>query len=281
MNYFRSFLSILSLCATAIASASPGLTLEAVAERSSLWPFYISVVDDVDSIPASARKFPGVLIRIEDDKALIDFGRDGVHAVDIAATNLLEASVRIQNGETEADLANFTRYTTNIFFGKNSNDAYAPIPVDTLATTERYLIVYANARLLEEGAFFDTIDALLKESDAAGNTSVVLGLEPNFYKTAASMRIDWMMVQPHSSIAYRDALMHQPGEGVTIALIDAYGKVLRREVFSYDDLLDRALMDDFRDTMVSLSENTSVKLPQFQAEGRNDTSPFIGTVPYE
>lgn len=269
MNKVQLILVTLTLCASATVASS--LTVKEVAERSSLWPFYISVVEEIPSIPAAARKFPGVLLRIEDDQALIDFGRDGVHRVDLAATDILEASARLQSGEVDPDLANFTRYTTNIFFAKNVNDVFAPIPVDKFADTERYLMIYAPARIVEDEPLFEAIDTLLAASDATGNASVVLGLGPGFYKAAASKRIDWTMVQPHSSIAYREALRHEPEVDLTIVLIDAYGKVLYRKVLTYATLLDRARMDALCEQIVHLSEATAVRLPQFR--------PFDDTVP--
>ena len=261
MNTLKLICVSLTLCAS--ASVTSALTLEEVAARSSLWPFNISVVEEIPSIPAAARKFPGVLLRIEDGQALIDYGRDGVHRVDLAATDILEASARLQSGEVDPDLANFTRYTTNIFFAKNSNDAYAPIPVDKFANTERYLVVYAPARIVQEEPIFEAIDKLLTASDAAGNASVVLGLGPGFYKAAASKRIDWTMVQPHSSIAYSEALRHEPEADVTIVLIDAYGKILNRVVLDYSSLLDHSRMDEMRAQMVRISEATAVHLPHF------------------
>lgn len=218
------------------SDAESPVTLQELLDDSELWSFNVRV--DPDKVAPALRRaasFPAVLLRIEEGKALVDFGRDGVHPISIEDTDLLENAGRIKRGEAELDLPNFTRYTTNIFFRLNENDQYRPYPVDQYASNPLYLLVYGDPRLVEEPALFEAVDTLFAKTKEKGGMGVVIPTSHSFYGPAMAKRIEWVMPFPHSRIAYVDALHHYPKQdAITLVLVDAYGKILRRSIFAYE-----------------------------------------------
>jgi len=79
--------------------SAPAVTESNLLESEKFWPYRVAITKR----DLSSRLEPGnegVLIRVEDgDRARIDFGRDGVHTVPVAITNLVAESNRVRLGE--------------------------------------------------------------------------------------------------------------------------------------------------------------------------------------
>jgi hypothetical protein len=86
----------------------------------------------------------GVLIRIEaSGLARVDFGRDGLYAVPVAETDLLERANRIRLGEAQKDAPNFV-----LAIGPRLLDSASPelqpFSLQEVAGYERFLCVFAD-----------------------------------------------------------------------------------------------------------------------------------------
>jgi hypothetical protein len=89
-------------------------------ERERYWPYHVTLTKPFVPLPAGSR---GVLIRVESvDVARIDFGRDGLHQVPVASTDLVAHANGIRRGELVKKAPNFVL-------------AIAPRLVDTSAST--------------------------------------------------------------------------------------------------------------------------------------------------
>lgn len=234
-------LIILSLSANSSevqpARSVDSVSLEEFLDDSELWSFHVKV--DPERIAPELRmaaSFPAILLRVEGGKALVDFGRDGVHQIPIEHTNLLEAAVRIKSGEAELDLPNFTRYTTNIFIRRNDKGNYRPYAIDLYASTPHYMIVYGDARLVEDEAIYEGVERLFETVVSKGGLGLTMPTSHSFYAPAMAKGVDWMMPFAHSRIAFVDALYHHPDkEALTLVYVDAYGRVIERAVYAYEN----------------------------------------------
>jgi hypothetical protein len=114
-------LALFAAAPTATASAdAAAVTAQNLLEHERFWPYHVVLTK-----PAGALKpgTIGVLIRLEtNETARIDFGRDGLHEVLVAATDLVERANRVRRGELHKKAPNFVL-------------AVAPRLVDTSSAT--------------------------------------------------------------------------------------------------------------------------------------------------
>jgi hypothetical protein len=85
---------------------------ENLATSDAYWPLHVTLArpwSPPDGSPALPAGVPGVLIRVEPagGVARIDFGRDGVHVVPIAETDLVQEANRVRAGAWERIAPNF------------------------------------------------------------------------------------------------------------------------------------------------------------------------------
>src|SRR5688572_14890800 len=74
-------------------------------ESERFWPYQVALTGAWQGVPAGSI---GVLIRVEASQAArIDFGRDGLHEVPVAATDLVDRAERIRRGELDKTAPNF------------------------------------------------------------------------------------------------------------------------------------------------------------------------------
>lgn len=123
-----------------------------VTERNLLaserfWPYQVALArpwQPPGRTEPLAPGIPGVLIRVEDSgRARIDFGRDGLHEVPVADTDLLENANRIRRGELDKLAPNFV-----LDLGPRLADAVAdvlrPFSVRAVAEHGAFLCVFAD-----------------------------------------------------------------------------------------------------------------------------------------
>jgi hypothetical protein len=86
----------------------------------------------------------GVLIRVEaSGAARIDFGRDGLHEVPIAKTDLVERANRIRTGELAKLAPNFL-LAIGPRLVDSAGDALRPLPYASVAEQRGFLCVFAD-----------------------------------------------------------------------------------------------------------------------------------------
>ena len=86
----------------------------------------------------------GVLIRVEaSGVARIDFGRDGLHEVPVAKTDLVERANRIRTGEAEKLAPNFL-LAIGPRLVDSAADALRPLPYAAVAEQRGFLCVFAD-----------------------------------------------------------------------------------------------------------------------------------------
>jgi hypothetical protein len=106
----RPFALTLALALPALARAEQPITADTLGANAGAWPYQVELVA---SFQAPGRAQPlsagtsGVLIRVEDaTRARIDFGRDGLYDVPVAATDLVARANAVRRGTLPKEAPN-------------------------------------------------------------------------------------------------------------------------------------------------------------------------------
>lgn len=216
------------------------------------WPYQVGLVKPWQP-PGRPQPLPvgatGVLIRVEDGGRLarVDFGRDGLYELPVAATDLVERANRVRRGELDKMAPNYVL-------------AIGPRLVDTAADPPRtfpfadvneyrvFLGVFADPR----AADFETLaKALAPFQERAGLLTILFpqGERPDPETWERLRAIGWPVpfVQDHLSDPYTRTLLAEGADGPALQLVSAEGRVLfagaaKPEVApALREALDRAL----------------------------------------
>ncbi len=102
---FRVLLLALVLPPASLRADDAVVTEQNLLASERFWPYHVALTQPFESLPSGTR---GVLIRLETaGVARIDFGRDGLFEVPVAATDLVAAANRVRRGETHKQAPNF------------------------------------------------------------------------------------------------------------------------------------------------------------------------------
>jgi hypothetical protein len=154
----RSRVLLVSLCLALLAATpgSPAVTAANLLEHERFWPYHVAVTTPVGKLKPGTI---GVLIRVEaNETARVDFGRDGLHELPVAATDLVEHANRVRRGELQKKAPNFVL-------------AIAPRLVDTSSATP---VQYSFERARRQRGFL----AVFADPTAADFQALAKALEP-------------------------------------------------------------------------------------------------------
>jgi hypothetical protein len=111
------------------------------------WPYYVALTRAWQPSGRTLTLAPetsGVLIRVEPSgMARVDFGRDGLHEVPVAATDLVSSANRIRQGELEKSAPNFVLAIGPRLLDPAS-DALRPFDFAAVAENTGFLCVFAD-----------------------------------------------------------------------------------------------------------------------------------------
>jgi hypothetical protein len=205
------------------------VTAEDLLARERFWPYQVELVEAW--APAGSAALPagstGVLVRVEPSgRARIDFGRDGLHEVPAALTDLAWRAERVRRGELEKTAPNFV-----LAIGPRLLDAGAPalrpFAWERALEGRRFLAVFADPAAEE---LRDLAEALAPLREQPGVLTILF---PQGEHADARVRerlrsLGWPVpfVYDHLSEPYTRSLL---GEGVrppAVVLQTAEGRVI-------------------------------------------------------
>ncbi len=217
---------ILSLLLLPLAIQASSLS-EKIFERSEYWPFRVTWNSE-GSIDTG---FPGILIRLEDNEtALLDYGRDGIHRVPVAQTNIVALADEILSGDRDKELPNFIAYTANMFVRYTAPAEVPGIAPEIMAKSSKLLLIYCNDETLLNDAVVKGLQNMSDKSTAQGILPLFIPTNFAFYNQLTEVNLAPInMMTPHMAIGSLRMLGHDPDleGGVTAVLIDPEGKVLQ------------------------------------------------------
>lgn len=258
VSFSRVFgLGVIMLMGSAVISAATTEAgpsdNESIAEQSEFWPPYLALkeaVHDDGRVYKSGLK--GVLIRVENDsKALIDFGRKGLLAVEIERTDFRERAEEIRSGEMDKEYPNWTMMVGRGFF-EVRNGTLQPVPLSALVDFESFLFVYLAGQEEMEGfaTYARQLDSRVEALEEAKCFPVVLHTQPKdgndgIRKLLEEVGLELPFMRAHLTRAYAMSMQHAPEFFPHGVLTDAEGKTLVTQAAeeSGADFLDRVFQE--------------------------------------
>lgn len=194
------------------------------------WPYHVGLPGPWQP-PGAAALLPagtsGVLIRVEEAGfARIDFGRDGLHRVPVAATDLVERANRVRRGELDKMAPNYA-----LAIGSKLVDAAADppraFPFRDALVQRAFLSVFADPR----GEGFEALAAALEPLRSRAGLLTVLfphGERPGPEVWERLRAIGWPVpfVQDQLAGAYTRSLLPDGAAPPALLLQSPEGRVL-------------------------------------------------------
>lgn len=253
----KTLLSLTLLLTCLIGRANDPL-FDDVWKDSANWPTRVRLLDSSSLSTEPFARFTGMLVRIEGDVALVDFGRDGRQRVPVIETDIPVNAAKIATGELAKSAPNFI--DSNI--GKlvrPRGDTFVRERPEKLFEYDFFLLAYLNPDFVASDGFAEAADSISERMHEFGGEWLVISRETRAIAELKTMgRSDLMMV-PHFALANWYAFEHNPAEdGATFVLIDANGKLLGRWLLQRPDDADGldALGDGMRDLISSVARES-------------------------
>lgn len=188
------------------------------------WPYQTALTKPWQSLPAGAL---GVLIRIESGgRARIDFGRDGLAAVPVSATDLVARANAIRRGETKKDAPNFLYAIAPRLLDSTREDTHA-FPFDDAATHTLFLSVFADPWRREFAGLVASLEPLRARADLL-TILFPQSRRPDSQVGGQLRAMKWTppFVYAHLSEPYTETLLDDARALPAVLLTTADGRVL-------------------------------------------------------
>jgi hypothetical protein len=220
-------------------AADPGaapVTAENVLQRERFWPYQVALVrawEPGDGRRALPSGTAGVLVRVEPGgRARIDFGRDGLYAIPLSATDLVEGANRVRRGELDKIAANFVLALGPRLL-HSDGEPMRPVRLTDVFTYRSFLAVFASLDQLE--AIAPVLAPLAHRKDVM---TLVLpqGELPDAQVRERLRALHWEVpfVYDHLAEPYTPSLLPEGMRPPAVVLQSAEGRVLFASAWSAD-----------------------------------------------
>ncbi len=214
---------------SAAEPSAPVVSAANLLTSERFWPYQVALTRSWQAkagkplLPAGSL---GVLIRVEPSGARLDFGRDGLFAVPVSATDLVIRANQIRTGAVTKVAANFT-FALGPRLMDSTRDALRRLPLAASADRAGFLCVFADPN----AASFPALAASLAPLEGRNGVMTVFfpqGEHPDFEVHAKLRAASWRtaFVLDHLSEAYTRTLLDGAMPQPTLALLTPDGSVL-------------------------------------------------------
>ena len=218
-----------------------GSTAQSEQIPSSYWPPYVETTETIvnveNEIKADTR---GVLLRVEEDQLLVDFGRNGVASIDPIATNFHEEAQKLMSGESKKEFPNFSLQLGNKLMTFGRGERSGPLRFQEVVGTKIYILLYLDTYSPELAQPLIDFGEAYKELKAEWpNIEVVLmPRDRKFYDFGATVGYAVPYITPHMRIGYIESLSHGVDTTPALVAVDDNGRILYHsaEPLNWDDL---------------------------------------------
>ncbi|HEU4429269.1 MAG TPA: hypothetical protein VFT98_10990 [Myxococcota bacterium] len=216
--------------------AQPSATVvseENLLASERFWPYRVAVTKRDLSSPLAAGS-EGVLIRVENGaRARIDFGRDGVHTVPVAITNLVDEANKVRLGELKKLSPNLTLALGPRLSG--SALGLGRLPLQETTAKRGFLVVFADPKSEQFDALAKSLAPFQKHP---GVLTVLLPQslvnESTFGTRLASLGWTVPYVYDYLAAGYTDALLPDGTRVPAVTLQSAEGRLVFEGAWSPD-----------------------------------------------
>ncbi len=203
------------------------LRADTIAENDRYWPYRVALQRAHTGSRGEIRAGSvGVLIRVEADRARIDFGRDGLATVVLDETDLLERARRVRDGREVKMAPNFT-LAVGTKLVDSSAPVLRPLGLERARKTDAFLCVFADpassAFARHASEFRDIhgrprVATLLFPQGGAG--------DPEIRSRLRALEAPVPFVFSHLSAAYTRSLVGPEPPALRFLLLSAEGRAL-------------------------------------------------------
>lgn len=216
--------------------AEPVLNGESLYHYPQFWPPYAFLKEPLPQKEGNGPILPdirGVLIRITDDgRALIDFGRHGMHDVPVEQTTLPAQARRIQEGKESKRGPNYLQMLGPPKMHHYKQGEMVPVSPDETKDWKGFIFIY-----LPDGdeAWNHLVHSLSQAGPLLGETGFQPFLMPLFHYDDQQLfgkindhKLDLVVMRSFLNFPFVSVLSHNPGKGPLLVATDLEGKVLGR-----------------------------------------------------
>ncbi|MDQ8194298.1 hypothetical protein QEH59_07670 [Coraliomargarita sp. SDUM461004] len=204
-------------------------------DNSASWPARLTVLsklvqEDVNGEEHVIRAGSiGILQRVEGRRALVDFGRHGVHWVDAMATDFEEASDRIVSGQEIKEFPNAMIQLGNKIVQYVNRDATHMI-LDDIKDNAYILCFYVNEINEENALITQYLDRTFEGGVFSEHDILPIAFpgDDHWYGYFYNAFNHLPVFIPHMRLSYASVLWHEPSSTPSFVLIDANGKIVYR-----------------------------------------------------
>lgn len=220
---------------SAADSVAPPITSANLLASERFWPYQVALTRSwraAASKPLLPAGSLGVLIRVEPSGARLDFGRDGLFAVPVSATDLIARANQVRTGAATKVAANFT-FALGPRLMDSTLDVLRRLPLAASADRAGFLCVFADPN----AASFPALAAALAPLEGRDGVMTVFfpqGERPDGEVHAKLRAAGWRtaFVLDHLSEAYTRTLLDGALPEATLALLTPDGSVLWSSPFA-------------------------------------------------
>lgn len=225
-----------------------GISAQTEEIPSAFWPTFVEttqrIVRDEKEIDADTR---GVLLRVEGNELIVDFGRRGVVDLDPKKTNFFEEVTKLMSGEEEKQFPNFSQQLGNkmMTFGRGKDSG--PIRFREALRIRIYILLYLDQyspslapALMEFGQAYEHLKERWPMLEV-----VLMPRDRTFYDFGATVGYSVPYIAPHMRLGYIDSLNHGADSQPAFVAVDDNGRVLYRNTTALD-------WEDLPDSLESL-----------------------------
>lgn len=223
---------------TATAATKPtlaqgsGVLFQAADLPSSLWPQFVETTRDIEVADSKTIKNDtrAVLLRVEGDELLLDFGRNGISKVNPKDTDFYTRVHEFMTGTSTKEFPNFALQIGNkmMTFGRGSESG--PIRFKEAEALEIYILLYLQdydpdfaQELFNFGLAYDD----LKEKWPSIEV-VLMPRDRKFYDFGATVGYSVPFIAPHMRAGYINSLQHGIDTPPGFVAVDNNGRILAR-----------------------------------------------------
>lgn len=204
--------------------------------QSEYWPDFVNLTEEISLNGKAIQEGTRViLIRVEKEKVLLDFGRNGLHRLDFDQTNLIKLA-QAQSQRTLSDLGNLTEILSRSVTMVKAEEVVEGKRAD-FAWKNFVLLIYGNPK---EGEVKELLASCRElDSTLARDLRVVLiPLDSVMREVAPLLReleYESPVMLPFLAKAYSDSWDHGYEGKPLLVLVDRNGRILKKFTYEGND----------------------------------------------
>ncbi len=215
--------------------------------RSEWWPPFVRLekpleLQDSNKVLQPGRR--GVMLRVEGNNVLVDFGRYGIQRLPFDDTDFEQQYEELSKTRSWSSHGLFTKLYGTRFYHP---DGWVQLRQEDIAGKDYFLIAYADLQDADDQKLIQQFDrAIYQEWQPDSVGSYLIPLNAPEQASLAELLIDYNVSVPTMptflALSHVDTFFHQP-VGFTVALIDKNGRLIARYDATDIEDLDRFKSD--------------------------------------